>query len=352
MTLHIAIQPDNYTNPKTPEKFDNSSVRWAASIEAAGHKVKWVDVKRPDILNQLSGCQGFMWRWGHSQGMAWIARRLLPVIEKQLGMQVYPDQNTCWHYNDKIAQTHLLKAMGIPTPETWVWYDDQAAKEWANHATYPLVHKLANGAGSRNIKLIHNAAEAHLWIDRLFHNYLVGLDEEQFAPLGWKKRLWEIARLTVRGTQKGFPNKGVDPQAGYVYFQEFLENNPFDTRVTVIGNRAFAFRRYNRENDFRASGSGKIDWDVSKIDLSFVRLAYHVARAIQSQSCAIDGLYRSGQCVVNEISYTYASWAVYQCPGHWELSGDPEHGDLTWVEEQMWPEEAQVEDFMHRLSNG
>ena len=40
--------------------------------------------------------------------------RLLPVIEKELGLVVYPDQNTCWHYDDKIAQYYLLKR----------WYSD------------------------------------------------------------------------------------------------------------------------------------------------------------------------------------------------------------------------------------
>ena len=57
-----------------------------------------------------------------------IARRLLPVIERELGLTVYPDQNTCWHYDDKIAQAHLFKVAGIPAPETWVWFDGKAAR--------------------------------------------------------------------------------------------------------------------------------------------------------------------------------------------------------------------------------
>lgn len=43
---------------------------------------------------------------------------------------------------------------------------------------------------------------------------------------------------------------------GYIYFQDFIPNNNYDTRVKVIGNRCAALRRYNRKNDFRASGSG------------------------------------------------------------------------------------------------
>jgi len=131
----------------------------------------------------------------------------------------------------------------------------------------------------------------------------------------------------------------------YVYFQEFLPGNAFDTRVTVIGDRAFGYRRFNRENDFRASGSGLVDHDPAGIDAAFIDLAFQVAKKLGAQSCAIDGLWRDGEAVVGEISYTYVSWLVHDCPGHWD-SG------LNWHEGQMWPEEAQIQDFIARLEAG
>jgi hypothetical protein len=59
----------------------------------------------------------------HFGGMSRIARRLLPVIERELKLVVYRNQNTCWHYDDKIAQAYLLEAAGIPVPKTWVWFE-------------------------------------------------------------------------------------------------------------------------------------------------------------------------------------------------------------------------------------
>ncbi len=98
--MKIAIHPDDYTQPGRQAGDDASSPRWAAAIEAAGHEVVEVDVRRADIFEQLRGCDGFMWRWAHFAGMSRIARRLLPVIENELGLCVYPDQKTCWHYNN------------------------------------------------------------------------------------------------------------------------------------------------------------------------------------------------------------------------------------------------------------
>lgn len=332
----IAIHPDNY-GPG-----DASSPTWTRLLCDAGHEVREVDVKRADILSQLRGCHGFMWRWAHFGGMGRIARRLIPVVEQCLKIPTYPSQNTCWHYDDKIAQFYLLDALGIPTPKTWVWFSHSDAREWAVSANYPLVLKLATGAGSVNVLLVENCIEASSWINRLFTRRIISLDAAQFYSFAPRQRLINAVNSVCYGEKPVFHDDGYEAQSGYAYFQEFLPDNEFDTRVTVIGNRAFAFRRFNRDGDFCASGSGKLDYDQQKIDKSFVSLAFDVSNKLGMQSCAIDGLYRGSDPVVCEVSYTYASWAIIACPGYWD-------SDLNWHEGSMSPEEAQVQDFLKRL---
>lgn len=339
MPFTIAIQPDDYRSKGIP---DASSPRWAEGLERAGHIVRWVDVYRADILEQVQGCQGFMWRWGHMNGMGQIARRLLPVLERELGMVVYPDQSTCWHFDDKIAQAYLLKALKIPTPTTWVWFDLEAARQWTREATFPVVAKLAGGAGSSNVRLMRTRDEALAWIERMF---ATGISSVGDTPgMSTKDRLKASAKVLL-----GRNTVPYELQKNYVLFQEFLDKNPFDTRITVIGKRAFGFRRFNRPNDFRASGSGLIDHDPQQVDLRVVRLALRAARLLQSQSCAVDGLFRGGEPAIGEVSYTFSSKAVHDCPGHWDLEGEPDTGQLVWTDGTMWPEAAQLEDFLTRL---
>lgn len=327
----VAIQPDNY-GPR-----DTSYTIWKRLLEAAGHDVRLVNVHRSDIFDQLRECQGFMWRHGHTPQMRSIARRLLPVIERELCIKVYPDQSTCWHYDDKIAQAYLFEALHVPTAKSWVWWDAEEAREWARSTDYPLVLKLWAGAGSTNVCLVEDYNEANYWLGRLFGNGIVSLDK---IGLPLKERLYKSAHLCIAG-KEDYP---WESHKGYALFQEFLPGNDHDTRVTVIGDRAFGFRRFNRENDFRASGGGLIDHDPQGIAPEFVRLAFEVAERLGMQSCAIDGLWRGDEAVVCEVSYTYTSWTVHDCPGHWDA-------DLNWHEGHLWPEEAQAQDFIRRLGS-
>lgn len=345
----IAIHPDDYTAKGSPPGSDASSPRWAEGLAAAGCEIRWVDVRANDILTQLEGCHALMWRWAHFDGMGLIARRLLPVVERELGLLVYPSQRTSWHYDDKIAQAYLLAALGLDIPRTDVFFDRDLAQSWANGCAYPQVLKLASGAGSENVKLVRNVDDAKVWIERLFDHSVTTLDVDQFAS-GFMPRARSAAAMMLGRRSRVARWNGYEPQAGYALFQEFLDGNAFDTRITIIGNRAFGFRRFNRPDDFRASGSGNIDYDHEAIDPEFVRLGFRAAERLGSQSVAIDGLYRSGAPVIGEVSYTYVSAAVHACPGHWVLDGAVDHGELRWVAGQMWPETAQIEGLLEELA--
>lgn len=343
----MAIHPDDYTAKGRDPGDDAASGRWKAFLEAEGLEVKIVDVRSPSILDELDDCDGFMWRWAHFGGMGRIAHRLLPVIEREVAIPTYPDQATCWHYDDKAAQALLFKVHEIPTPRTWVFYDRATALSWLSEQQFPLVMKLATGAGSENVVLLKSLDEALRAVLHIFENYVLKL--KQPPKLGWVGRVKALGRQVFLGRKPLWRDTGYEPQAGYAYFQEFLPDNEFDTRITIIGNRAFGFRRWNKVGDFRASGSGRIDYDASRIDERFIRLAFLTAQRLRMQSCAIDGLLRENQPVVGEVSYTFMARAIYDCPGHWELVGEPESGNLLWKEGHMWPEEAQIKDFVVRL---
>ena len=341
----IAIQPDEVSLPRGRGK-QSFSKRWVERLRQLGHEPVLVDANKNDFFERVATCDGFMWTILQATYSRHFGRRVLSALEHATSIPVFPSWQTIWHFDDKIAQYYLLRAAGFPTPRTWVFWYRHEAVEFCRTAKYPLVLKLASGIMSRNVEMIHDVAEAEYWINRMFGEGLVTLEKPKLGGLGGaRKRVRDALRLLVKGLPP-YPAPYSEIQRGYVMFQEFLPGNEFDHRVTVVGNRAFAFRRLNRPNDFRASGSGRIEWDPSKIDPAMVRLAFTAQSALEGQSFAMDGIYRDGKPVIVEISYIYDSWAVEACPGHWELRGEPEDGQLEWVEGRMWPEDAILDDFL------
>ena len=341
LSLTIAIQPDPAHRPDN----DRSSPIWSRVLEENGHKVMFVDVFSSDILKQLQDCDGFMWRHYHTTSHQQVAKRLLPVLERELNMLVYPDQKTCWHFDDKIAQYCLLCSHRVPMPKTWVFYDRSEAEAWAQGAAYPVVLKLYSGASSTNVTAIRTVEDALHWIRVLFEHGCYGLDAAEDLLVKSRKRRLALAYELIRHGRLPlvpFSSEYSFPHHRYAYFQEFIPNNSFDTRIMIIGGRAFGFRRFNRPNDFRASGSGRFVVTPEDIDLRFVEFAFDVTRRLGASSLAFDFLLKDNSPVLVEMSYTTVSWTIHNCPGHWDEK-------MNWVEGQMWPEEAQAQDFMLAL---
>jgi hypothetical protein len=347
------VKPPTVGVEATPSGFGE---RWKTALEARGAAVRPLDLLGADPLGQVAGCDGVMWHWAHyPHEMRLAALPILRTIEEHLGIPVFPDLATCWHYDDKIAQAYLLEALRIPHPKTRVFWREADALAWCATAAYPVVAKLSGGAGSRNVRLLRDAAAARAYVAECFsgsgivsHPPLSDDPRARWLRRGKNalKRVGHAAAYVLANRFPPLPDPVYwMPQKNYALFQEFLPGNEFDTRVTVVGNRAFAFRRFNRPNDFRASGSGTIDHDPAAIDLRCVSAAFDAARKLGSQSMAFDFLFHpeDGQPRVGEISYGYADWAVQKCPGHWD-------GDMNWREGSLWPEEAHVEDFLARIA--
>ncbi|MCE5271199.1 hypothetical protein LLH00_07935 [bacterium] len=301
----------------------------------------------PSLLERVRGLDLFIARWGLYDHDRQLVRSLLPAVEEQLGVKCFPDRATCWHYDDKIGQWYLMQARGFPMVDTRVFWERRAALGWLEReAEYPQVFKLTGGAGSQNVLLVRDAAQGKRLVRRMFGR---GILPGGFLPGGVRLAHFNLYReLRRAGGDMLRRLRGLDAspwwvcQKNYALFQRFLPGNEWDTRVTVIGGRAFAFRRLVRPGDFRASGSGRIDYDPAGVDPLCVQIALRASRELGFQSMAYDFLFdpAGGPCFC-EISYTYVSRAVYDCPGWWDR-------DHRWHAGHLWPEWCQLADCLSR----
>ncbi|MDM1717153.1 ATP-grasp domain-containing protein [Thiopseudomonas alkaliphila] len=324
------------------------SDRWIAYCEQQNIPFKVVNAFDSNIIEQVKDCDVFMWHHHHGQFKDVLtAKRILFALE-HAGVKVFPDFKTAWHFDDKVAQKYLLEAIDAPLVPSYVFYDKEEALQWANTTSYPKVFKLKGGAGSANVKLVKTYKEAKRLINKAF-----GKGFAQYDRFGaFKERLRKVKEgkagllEILKGIGRLFITtefaKQQAPEKGYVYFQDFIENDGFDIRATVMNNRAIAFKRLTRGNDFRASGSGDVIFEYENIDKDYINLAFSIAKKLNSQSVAMDFVKsKTGEIKLIEISYGFTADGYEEAfAGYWDSK-------INWHEEQFNPQEWLIYNLTH-----
>ena len=104
--------------------------------------------------------------------------------------------------------------------------------------------------------------------------------------------------------------------------QEFCKYNHCDIRINVIGDFVLGFKRENRANDFRASGSGRIVY-CNELPSEAVKLAYEISKENDFNCMSYDFVQNSKkEWVVLEISYMFLASAVNRCEFGYDASNN------------------------------
>ena len=128
--------------------------RWIAYCKKRNIPYKIVNCYSDDIIKQLENCDALLWHHSHSKPSDILFAKQLLFSIQQSGKVVFPDFNTGWHFDDKVAQKYLLETVGAPLVPTYVFYSKEDAIDWVEQHEFPKVFKLRGGAGSANVKLV------------------------------------------------------------------------------------------------------------------------------------------------------------------------------------------------------
>ncbi len=262
------------------------------------------------------------------------------------GVKTFPNFNNRWTFEDKVAQKYLLEAIDAPVVKSWAFYELDRAIEFLKTANYPIVAKLKKGAGSNNVVLLKDYKSALKYTKDMFSKGakpsqgIAALSKGKAKQIASGKKInLNIIDLLKKLRVHLSRRKRFAKEIGYVYFQKFLPNNKRDLRIAVVGDRAWGFYRGVRKNDFRASGSGVLDYNTP-LDLDCIKKSFEVTKRLGTQSLCFDYVQApDGSYQIVEICYGYVSKAIYDCAGYY----DP---DLTFHEGHFYPEECILDDFL------
>ena len=327
--------------------------RWEDYCQKNNISYKLVNCHANDIIAQLQDCDALMWHYSHISGIdSLISKQILFALEHS-GFKVFPDFKTAWHFDDKVGQKYLLESINVPMVKSYLFLDKKEALKWVKSTSFPKVFKLRGGAGSSNVKLVQTKKQAIQLIKKAFgkgfrqYDKWQKLKDRTYKYKSGKSSFFDVMKALARLNMEPDFSKTIGPERGYVYFQDFIPHQNSDTRIIIIGNKAFALKRMVRENDFRASGSGEFYYDRELFDERCVQLSFEINKKIKSQSLAVDFVFDENNVpLVVEISYGFVVSVYDLCPGFWD-------NNLNWHQEKFNPQGWMVENLIQRVrSNG
>lgn len=213
-----------------------------------------------DALERLDLVEGkyqegdfFLGRFAHKPLEKRKTSIVLPRLIKIFGDRCFPQPNLYEHYDDKLAQYLFFKDKNYPIPDTIYATCRGDAENFLRKHGYPLILKTRTGVSSKGVKMIKN-------IDQLTYPILL---------------------------------------------QKFCKSDDNgDYRVVVIGERVIAFKRNNKPDDFRASGSDDVEFKKD-YNLEMIMLAKRISKENEYTCMAYDIMKHQNRWLLLEKSYTF-----------------------------------------------
>ena len=308
-----------------------------------------IDPNSISFPGELEKCSHLLFQ--HTQGDTdmLIYDAIFNIAQNVYHIKCYPNYETFWPYENKIKEYYLLKSHNFPVIDSHVFWNHNHAVRFLQKTSFPLIAKLPKGAGSSNVILINSFREGMRITNQVFkkgvrpHRLKSKSNLASLSNVGIINYVKSMLKVKLIGLgiindKTNHPEWQVQKDA--ILFQKYLPNNSFDTRITVIGKRAFAFRRFVRKDDFRASGSGNFNTEPEKIDPRCLEIAFNVSNKLNFNTMAYDFLFdEEEKPLISEISYCFVDWIVQSCPGYWDEN-------LNWHGGHLWPQQCQLEDFL------
>lgn len=180
------------------------------------------------------------------------------ITIKRPDIILIPDEHQLNALENKGYQELYKDLLGIEKVAGKYYGDiDEVISE--NNLVFPLVLKELKGALSSGVHLIKNKEELGSFRSQVKKK---SLKERASYHLNKRNSFKKDSNLAPVQHLLGENFGDVFSKRIPVVVQEFVPGLECDYKVLVFGEKYFVVKRGIRENDFRASGSGKLNWEI------------------------------------------------------------------------------------------
>jgi hypothetical protein len=218
------------------------TARICALLGQAGHKVEAVRVDRL-LARQFENGDLLIYTSAFSPALRQYIRDVIYFVRERV--RIAPEFDLLLAHENKGVQEILKQVRGFGNlpGEYHVDFDERSASP-------PYVFKTSEGAGSSGVRLVRGAADE-------------AAIKRHYFGTNLSRRLKLLQRRAVLGSAEHFRRYSYYYKSLLPFVtQPFVEGLRGDVKVLVFGDRLYTLARSNRPNDFRASGSGRFDFDA------------------------------------------------------------------------------------------
>ena len=311
-----------------------------------------IDWRSFGAFNKLASYDIVLWHYSHYSSEEMLFAPSILTALKASGCRVFPDLADSSHFDDKVAQAYLLKALGLETPTNYSLHSQAAVNDWIlNKREFPVVAKLRTGSGSNNVVLLSSEKDLRKYSSKMFSK---GMKSTPNTLFKLKSNLKSTNSINVFISRlKRVPEflfsrrsaKSLPKEKGYVYLQEFIDNVNYDLKIAIVGDRLSFVARGTRPGEFRASGGGTLFYDKNLLDRSMVEAAFQAYDALQSDCTGLDMIKdpRTNKPVILEVSYGFSHEAQLGAEGYYDRN-------FIWHDEPFNPPRALLEYIIKEIS--
>lgn len=302
MAVHIVTLPNGLfgSASKSWKKLDLNKIQSLLNFESKIFSFKDIDslaINSNDILIYTSSA--------NDQVRAYVKNKLFYIKEK---CNIVPNYELLMAHEDKGFQEVLKKEKGIGNLKGHYIFDldDQSMD-------FPKVLKTSQGAGSSGVFLVKEYADLSKIRSKFFGQDLKRKVIQLQRQLKLTKQEYEIYNYKYK-------------KFNLFVEQEFIPDLEHDFKVLVFGDRYFILKRNVRENDFRASGSGKFEFIEPPLEvLSFAK---DVAEALDNPYLSLDIAQSKSGCHLIEFQATnFGPYTLLNAPSRYIYKGQ-------WIKEE------------------
>jgi len=242
-------------------------------------------------------------------------------------VRLIPSYDMLLAHENKGYQELIKKRLGISGLKG-EYYGDISDFNSNTKADFPYVVKLLEGAMSSNVFLANDYQDLR----------------SKLKKIGNKNLRYDLKRLLRSYIIKHKYNNISDEFSIQNYDEFFRTRTPFiiqdyvpdlthDYKVLVFGDKYFTLKRYVKENDFRASGSGNFAYEPPPLTL--LDYAKKIADLLDSPFVSLDIAEREGNCYLIEFQgIGFGPITLVNSSGYYANSGSSEGGGWNFIEEE------------------